>query len=554
MKDFLSRLFSPGLEIRAPGKLGIKEWLTFAAIMLLAIAARFLKLDEIPPGLWYDEALYALDGYKVSQGHWAIFFDEHGHPREPLFPWSLGLAFWLAEPTVLVARCVSAVWGTLAVALFFPVARRFFPEKWALAATAAFAVFRWHVHFSRTIFRAGLASPLMLLAVWLFLRWRERKRSVDAALCGAAIGACLYTYISLRIVPALVTLWIVWLAWRGSLSLRREWKQIALLYGTALLVFLPMGIDYLRHPEHLTGRTGEISMFEKTVTRQAPEGEQEVRVPKTAGEAAAGLAENAWLVAKTWFIRGDHVAKHNIPYRPVFDPVTGLLFFFGLCICFWALIRTWSFAGLMLLTWFGGFAAASVFSFGAPNILRMQGASPAVILLMMLGLYRLVHAWPAGCADFARRAVAPLVLVFFGALQMWDYFGTFPNDVRVRREFTADVFYEPARAVDAIAPEVDKVYVPEEMAQNLQFRFATIRRDNILSYSPGDVLQLPQGESAAWLLTLRSMQLAAEAGNPQEEQLRAVPGVRAMEFITMPIDEKGRLIGFQPWAELWVAR
>src|SRR5690606_28025402 len=117
------------------------------------------------------------------------------------------------------------------------------------------------------------------------------------------------------------------------------------------------------------------------------------------------LAENGWLVARAWFIKGDHVAKHNIPYRPVFDPATGVLFFLGLCICAWALVRQRSFVGVLLLTWFGGFAAASVFSFGAPNILRMQGASPVVILLMVLGLYRVVQAWPTGRAEFARKAL-----------------------------------------------------------------------------------------------------------------------------------------------------
>src|SRR5690606_9450644 len=153
----LKRLFPASLDFQRPSPLTAKHWLFFAIIMVVAALARFVLLDRIPPGLWYDEALYALDGYGVSHGNFSIFFAVHGHPREPIFPWMLGLAFWLFEPTVLVARAVSALAGTVAVALFFPVARRFFPANWALAATAAFSVFRWHVHFSRTIFRAGLA-------------------------------------------------------------------------------------------------------------------------------------------------------------------------------------------------------------------------------------------------------------------------------------------------------------------------------------------------------------------------------------------------------------
>lgn len=527
-------------------------------IVAVAVLARFLQLDQIPPGLWYDEALYALDGYGVSQGNFAIFFDEHGHPREPLFPWLLGLAFWLFEPTVLVARGVSAVAGTLAVVLFFPVARRFFPASWALAATAAFAVFRWHVHFSRTIFRAGLASPLILLVIFLFLRWRERRHSIDAALCGAAMGACLYTYISLRVVPFLVALWIGWLAVKKSLSLRLEWKQIGLMYATAFVVFVPLGIDYIRHPEHLFGRTDEISMFENRELRTMPDGTtRELNVAKPAGEALAGIATNALRVAAAWFIVGDHVAKHNLPYRPVFDPATGFFFALGIAACGWGLLRRGGVVPMVLLSWFIAFAMASVLSFGAPNILRMQGASPVVILVMILGLRQIVVAWPPGTAGAARRALPIGVLLLFAATQMNDYFRNFPGDVRVRQEFTADVYYEPATAVREIAERVDRAYIPEELMNSLQVQFITLGADNITPYSPMAPVPAPaDGGSAAYLTTVRSAQLAAQAGQDQLSQLKALPGLRLVQnFGIQTADDRlgSGGVSYQPWAALWLA-
>lgn len=526
--------------------------------MIVAALARFLLLDKIPPGLWYDEALYALDGYGVSQGNVAIFFDKFGHPREPLFPWLLGLAFYLTEPTVLVARCVSAAGGTLAVALFFPVARRFLPTQWALAATAAFAVFRWHIHFSRTIFRAGLASPMTLLTIWLFLRWRERRRPIDAALCGIAMGSCLYTYISLRIIPLLIGVWIVWLAVKGTLSLRREYKQILILYAAALVTFLPLGVDYVQNPEHFSGRTGEVSMFEKNIQQQLPNGSvQEITIQKSASESLTGIAENAVSVAKVWFIQGDHVARHNIPFRPVFDLATGLFFSLGIMACGWSLMRTGSTAPLMLLSWFGGFAMASVLSFGAPNILRMQGASPVVIILMVLGLRQASLVWPAGKLETARRALPVCVLLFFAATQLNDYFRVFRHDLQVRGDFTTDIFYEPAKALDEIAQDVDHAYVPAELMDSLQVRFTTIRQHNIIAYTPDHPLPAPgRGESAAYLVTQRSVQLAQEQGNEQAQNPAAIPGVSLEKTFSIPQEDEqmGRpVIVYQPWAQLWVA-
>lgn len=554
------------------------QWLIFAAIVAVGAFIRFVMLDRIPPGLWYDEALYSLDGYKVSQGQLAMFFAEHGHPREPLFPWMLGAAFALFEPTVLVARCVSALCGSLAVAIFFPVARRFMPANWALAATAAFAAFRWHIHFSRTIFRAGLASLMALLAVWMFLRWRERRRPVDAILCGLAVAAGLYTYISLRVMPVLLVMWIGWMLWRKTISLRRDWKNIALIFVTLAIAFLPLGIDYLRHPDHLFGRTGEITMFEKDVEVTRPDGTKEtIRVPKSTGEAIRGILQNAWGVARVWFIHGDYVARHGVPYRPIFDPVTGLLFLLGIVLCTARLVRggvelisipssrsaqsipntlPTGLASLVLLTWFAAFAMASVLSFGAPNILRMQGASPVVILLMILGLRELTMQLPSAISRSLRYALPTVILIFFAALQLNDYFRTFPGDLRVRSAFGADFFYAPAKAVDNLARSVDTVYIPEEFLESLQVKFITIRHENIAGYSPDEPLPIgAANQSAAWLITARSISLAQKAGEPQDAQLQSIPGAHRIEAFTLPLsDEDGRLRQREPWAELWLRR
>src|SRR5690606_33598200 len=126
-----------------------------------------------------------------------------------------------------------------------------------------------------------------------------------------------------------------------------------------------------QNPGHFFGRTDEVTMFENRETRTMPDGTtREVNVPKPLSEALSGIARNAVQVAGAWFVIGDHVAKHNVPYRPVFDPATGLFFALGLVGCGWALVRTGAFLPVVVLTWFGAFAMASVLSFGAPNILR----------------------------------------------------------------------------------------------------------------------------------------------------------------------------------------
>ena len=59
----LRQLFPVALPLRRPAPNGapVSPALALTVIGLMAVPTRFLYLDEIPPGLWYDEALYAAD-------------------------------------------------------------------------------------------------------------------------------------------------------------------------------------------------------------------------------------------------------------------------------------------------------------------------------------------------------------------------------------------------------------------------------------------------------------------------------------------------------------
>src|ERR1043166_5574227 len=93
-------------------------------ILMIAGVLRLFALGAIPPGLWYDEAIYALDAMDVLRGRWTIFFTTETPPREPLFIYSLAGFFVVFGHSVVKARIVSALWGIATVAVFYPVARR----------------------------------------------------------------------------------------------------------------------------------------------------------------------------------------------------------------------------------------------------------------------------------------------------------------------------------------------------------------------------------------------------------------------------------------------
>ncbi|MGI8908030.1 MAG: ArnT family glycosyltransferase [Candidatus Sumerlaeaceae bacterium] len=526
------------------------EVFLYLGILVFAAVVRLTSLDEIPPGLWYDEAIYALDGWDVAHGKFPIFFETESHMREPMYIYSLGGFFALFGSSTLKARIVSALWGIATVALFFPVARRFAGVRWGLLGTLLFAAFRWHLHFSRTIFRAVL-PPFFLLGVILFwLRWRERGRMLDAWLCGMLLGAGMYTYLSFRLVPIIMLALVVWEFGKRRMSWRKDGRGLAAVAAGAILTFMPLGVDYVRHPVHFTGRTGEISMFEKTVKTVNPSGvEVEQRVDKSATEAVRDLCSNAVDVARMWTIKGDHVGKHNLPYAPVFDWASGSVFYIGVIWCVWNWRRELS--AFLTLAWLFVFSLTSIFSFGAPNLLRMQGATPAVMFAYLFGL-----RWLAGLVQFrispaVRYGVAGAFVLLFMSMQLYVYFVKFPASPAVRREFLADVFYEPAEGVRVMARKTKAIWVPEELASTPTFKFVNANSPNVRPYGPADNLTSSVVAGDAVLVTARSLQLARETRHDQMAELTIHGDIKTVRSFFVPMESSGGLLpGKHKWAEL----
>lgn len=523
----------------------------YAAAIGLAAAVRFWKLDAIPPGLWYDEALYCLNALSIAPGHWPIFFMLDGHPVEPLYVYSLAVAFALAGSDVLVARAVSAVWGTLAVTLFYPLARRFVGPRWALVGCFVYAVFRWPVHFSRTIFRAATPPVLLMLVVIFFMRWREQRRRADAFWCGVFLGLGFYTYIAFRLVPLFLLGWIAWLMWKREIVWRRDAKALAVMLFAAACTFAPLALDFLRHPEHFSERLEEVTMFHRRVEQVNSDGTKLVRLErKPAAEILKGLAKNAVAVAGMWTWRGDHVARHNLPNEPIFDPISGLVFYVGVLYALaTATSREHAFVPLW---WLAVLSLASICSFGAPNILRMQGAIPAVILLYVLGLRWLYRGLAPRVPPSWRQIVVAALLVWFACWQLDSYFRRFALSPQVRTEFLADTFYEPARAVRRVAPEVGEVWTSRDLFDHLTFHFVTSGVPNIRPFARLADVPTTSLQRRALLLSQYWWQEEMRRGtDPRQELVRL--GARPLREFSVPVPQappgqEPRL----PWATLWV--
>lgn len=386
---------------------GIRLW-EWMVVLLCVIAGAALRLWQVrhAPGLFYDEAIYGLDGVDVlRKPGWPIFFTTEGHMREPMFMYLLAIGIRIGGTTAETIRTVSAVIGTLTIPVVWLLAREWRGRLFAALAVVIFATMRWHVHFSGLSFRVILA-PLFLALTFLFFQWAVRRRSgIDAALCGLALGVGLYTYLAFRLVPLMVGIGM-------AAALAAHWQErkalggvFTIIIGVSLLVFAPLGLHYWQNPTHFTGRGEEVNFLGR----------------EDSGRLLLRQTRDVLLMP---LVRGDHVGKHNLPGPPTFlqlgdmpgeqvaemwalerqaarmeqrepmDPhgtgtpafgfVGGILFYIGLVVVALSIRSDWR--GAAWLAWLGIGIMASVLSFGAPNMLRLLYLTPVAALMIARGI------------------------------------------------------------------------------------------------------------------------------------------------------------------------
>lgn len=445
-----------------------RRWLAVATLVLLTAATlRLAALPDVPPGLAQDEVLDADIALFIRGGEHALFF-RHGYGHEPLYHYLAAPFAPLVGDNVLAIRLPSVYLGLALVALTLRWARRDFGATAALVVGLGLAVGWWPVIFSRVGIRPILEPVLLVLAVlfWPLRATALRRRGLwAAALAGLWLGLAIYAYTAARVVLLLPLLLLGVLAFQ-YLAARRHGREAPLtalraqcLYSAVVLV------------------TGGLIALPLVITLRAnPELQQrleQLEGPLTAlqaGDAGPVLRMTAATLGAFSFT-GDPRWTYGLPNRPLFDPLTGLLFYGGLLVALWRWRRPHY---LLLPIWLAVAMLPSALSPDAPSTVRLIGALPVVYLLPGIGLQaaeRLAAIRSSG--KIVRRlpgalAVLILLLALIGGYRtVRDGFGRWPADLETRTRYqsvladigrhwqtsaatgppvVADVFFEPIDA------------------------------------------------------------------------------------------------------------
>lgn len=391
------------------------EWSLLLLIVAVAAVLRFAGLGDLPPGLYRDEAYNGLDAVQVLRGTTPVFF-EANNGREPLFIYLIAAAVAALGHTPVAIRIVAAILGTLTVPAAYALFRALYGRSVALLGAATLAITVWPIQLSRIGFRAVALPLFTALALWQLWEGVRTGKVWRFALAGLLYGASFYTYLAARFTPVALAVWLLLRGRRHAPPIR--WRNGLIFAIVALLVLTPLAAYVGTHWESFSARAGQVSVFNPAIN---------------SGDLWGTLARHVVRIAGMFNVRGDFIPRHNVPLRPVFDPLLGAAFLLGVIVA----VARRSDADRLALAWIGFMLLPTLLAEDAPHFLRGVGILPLLFIFPALGLYWLGET----LARRVPRRVATLVLIglLAGSLTFTvrDYFVRYARDPSTAYAFEA---------------------------------------------------------------------------------------------------------------------
>lgn len=411
--------------------------------LLVGAALRLILLDRLPPGLSHDEAYNGITALEVwLLGRRDIFFDIY-NGIEPLIVYWQALYMSLFGITPVAMRLVNVTAGLLTIPLTYALTNRLLAfhlgprtARWgAFLSALGVSLSFWAVFVSRLALRA-VTLPLLELPA-LYFMWSgvagcqetnpitPPRRLMYFAAGGAFLGAAMYTYLSSRFLPFVPLLFFGYCILRDSRR-REYWPGIIVFFVFWGLVFAPLGLYYLNHPEVFALRAGQV-----------------LNLPLALAGDPRPLIEDTLRTLGMFGFIGADTSRYGLAGRPLFDPLGAIFFFTGLIVALAQLRQPARQSGpyAFLLIWWLVMLVPDFITSESPHFLRTIGALPPTYILWGLGILS-AGAWLMPRVPVVMRRVALPVLVVYVLITGWftvrDYFGRWAADSEARAIYGAD--------------------------------------------------------------------------------------------------------------------
>ncbi len=445
----------------------MKSKILLITILITAASLRLVALSKYPAGLNADEAALGYNAYSLlttgrdEHGHaWPINLESFGDFKPAGYAYLLLPFVKVLGLTELAVRLPSALAGIWAVYVLYLLVKELGEEKLALMAAAVLAVSPWHLHFSRGGWETNIATTLLLVAAWGWVKWTKTSQIKYIATTVVSLVFSLYVYQSTRVIAPLLGLGWAILSWRQVWAKR---KSLILLAVLSVLLVLPLAWSLVK--SDAGSRLSGVGLL----ADQGPVNRaQELRGQHADWNSPLSrVLHNRWLLyglaffknyadhfgGNFLFVNGDLIERNKVPE-------TGLLYLTDLIVMsvgLVVLIRKGSSNYKFIWWWLLVAPLASAMTFQTPHAIRAFNMVIPLTTLVAVGINTLLSRWKTWAV-----VVLSFVYIWQFARYLHQYYNHYPQTYPAAWEYG---FKELVAYVDSVAGNYDQVLVTDKYDQ-----------------------------------------------------------------------------------------
>ncbi|MBO9333333.1 MAG: hypothetical protein J7455_00545 [Roseiflexus sp.] len=400
------------------------EALALVAITAVALALRLYRLDDLPAGMWRDEARHGMQALRIwNDPTYRPVYVVGGADLPALLFYLMAPVLAIAGPGAGSVRLVSALAGAFMPLALWWAAQPILGTRAAVYGAAFLAWASWGLSMSRWAFPATLDHLLELAAIgvmWRALGQPTRWRALAGmALAGALAALAAYAYHTGRLAPIVFALLTALRLGRDTTAWRRALPGLAAAAVAGMIVLLPLLWFITGDFEGYNRRTGAVAISNSQSLEK---------------RTIALVLDNVARYMGMWHIAGDPNGRHHAPGAPMLDPLAGACFAVGVGLA----VARWRTRACIPLVWLALALIPGIFSTNAPHAMRSLGALAPSCMLAGMALDALVGS-ARNAASERRRRVVPAIVAGTLALSLgfnvWLYFVHMPRNPAVYHEF-----------------------------------------------------------------------------------------------------------------------
>ncbi len=389
-----------------------------ALIIISALLIRFYDLENIPSGIYTDEAATGYDAYSLLKTgkdlhgtFLPILVNHHDVDYlESMYTYLTILPVFVFDLNIFSTRFIAALFGTLAVFTTYLLTKELFNRHVALISALLVAVSPWHLQFSRIAFNGILVPFFITLGLFFFLRGLRNPRLLIAS--AFVFGLSLHTYSILKALIPITFFFLLALYYKQLKDIVFSNKRALRYFSFSIIIFLILAspIYYLSFFGEANLRFNQISVFASS--------EQPIK------QFLINFLKH--LSPDFLFFRGDSNMRHNLPY---FGQILVVLIPFILLAMLYTLIHKTKAMLLIISLFLIGTIPSSLTNEGIPHALRSISAVPFIEIMAAIGIF-LAFEYLKNTRKHIRILMKPTIILLLGLNILflpYTYFITYPQ-------------------------------------------------------------------------------------------------------------------------------